>query len=135
MEAQYAGFWRRFAAVLIDGLVLGVVNAVLSFVILLGLGNSSSGIAVSYVLGFGGAIAYYCFYQARVGQTLGKKALGVKVVDANGQTPTVMTFFLREIVGKAISGIILGIGYLWMLWDGKKQCVHDKIAGTYVVKV
>jgi uncharacterized RDD family membrane protein YckC len=46
-----------------------------------------------------------------------------------------MTFFLREIIGKIVSSIILFIGYLMILWDGKKQGLHDKIAGTVVIKV
>jgi uncharacterized RDD family membrane protein YckC len=40
--------------------------------------------------------------------------------------------FLRQIV-KNISGVVLLLGYLWMLWDKEKQCWHDKIAGTVVV--
>ena len=77
---------------------------------------------------------YWVVLQHKMGQTLGKKALGIKVVDIEGKTPTYMTFFLREVVGKLISGIILGIGYLMVIWDPNKQGLHDKIASTYVVK-
>ncbi|HCB22768.1 TPA: RDD family protein, partial [Candidatus Daviesbacteria bacterium] len=45
------------------------------------------------------------------------------------------TFALREILGKLASGLILGIGYLMVAWDSKKQGLHDKIASTYVVRV
>jgi uncharacterized RDD family membrane protein YckC len=38
-------------------------------------------------------------------------------------------------VGKIISGIPCGLGYFWMLWDDQKQCWHDKIASTKVIKV
>ena len=61
--------------------------------------------------------------------------MGIRVVDAQGKTPNMLTFFLREVVGKLVSGIILGIGYLIVLWDGRKQALHDKIASTYVVRV
>ncbi len=136
----YIGFWRRFAAFLIDGLILGAINYLISML----LGGGSS---YSYTTGGGAtnnpattiaslvlSVAYYVFYQAKMGQTLGKKVMGIKVVDSAGKTPTIMTFFLREIIGKFVSGIILLIGYFMVIWDGKKQGLHDKIASTYVVK-
>ena len=42
---------------------------------------------------------------------------------------------MREVVGKFISGLVLNLGYLWVIWDGQKQGWHDKIADTYVVRV
>lgn len=46
-----------------------------------------------------------------------------------------LLFFLREIIGKFLSAIILGIGYLMVIWNPKKQALHDKIAKTYVVYI
>ena len=45
------------------------------------------------------------------------------------------TAFLREVIGKFISSILLCIGYLMVAFDGQKQGLHDKIAGTYVIKL
>ncbi|KKQ59381.1 MAG: RDD domain protein, partial [Candidatus Daviesbacteria bacterium GW2011_GWA2_38_17] len=81
------------------------------------------------------AIGYYVWFQSRTGQTLGKKVMKIKVVNATGATPSLGTFALREILGKLASGLILGIGYLMVAWDSKKQGLHDKIASTYVVRV
>ncbi len=82
------------------------------------------------------AVVYFVFLQQKMGgQTLGKKALGIKVVDASGKVPSYVTLFLREIIGKLISAIIFGIGYLMVVWDSKKQGLHDKIASTFVIKV
>lgn len=93
--------------------------------------GTTVGTIVNIILGLG----YVVVYQAKAGQTLGKKVLGVKVVDVAGKTPSMLTFFLREVLGKTVSSLILLIGYLMILWDSKKQGLHDKIAGTYVVRV
>lgn len=142
---QYVGFWRRFAAIFIDGIVVWVLQIPVNLIFAgaaapsindpynataaagIGLGSMVASIAVS--------VLYWVVFQGKYGQTLGKKALGIKVVDVNGKTPSMMTFFLREIIGKFVSGIILLIGYLMVIWDGKKQGLHDKIAGTFVVRV
>ncbi len=130
---NYAGFWQRFFALLIDVILLGVLTAIISFILRIILGADTN--VISTVIQLVMSIAYWVFYQEKYGQTLGKKALGIKVVDASGKTPSAMTFFLREIIGKFISGIVLGLGYFWMLWDARKQTWHDKIASTYVIKV
>lgn len=65
--------------------------------------------------------------------TIGKLALGIKVTDVNGERITFSKALLRNL-SKIISGVILMIGYLMILFDSKKQGLHDKIADTYVVK-
>lgn len=133
MNQNYAGFWIRFMATLLDGVILLVASMVMGAVLGLVTGNSAQ--TLNSILGLLISIGYYVFYQASAGQTLGKKVMKIKVVNEQGATPTVFIFFLREIIGKFISSIILGIGYLMVIWDGKKQGLHDKIAGTFVVKV
>ena len=131
---QYASGWQRFAAALIDGIIIGLINGVFGFI------GASAGkeqmiSGLFSLLGWAIGIGYWVVYQGKIGQTIGKKAMGIKVVTFDGKTPSMMTFFLREVIGKLISAIILFIGYLMILWDSKKQGLHDKIAGTYVVKV
>lgn len=140
MNANYAGAGRRFVAVFIDGLIILAVYMILGMVLGTGgLGGANSSnlmlAALSNVVSLAIQIGYFVFYQASAGQTLGKKVMGVKVVDMQGKTPGAMTFFVREIIGKLVSTIILFIGYLMILWDGRKQGLHDKIAGTVVVRV
>ncbi|MDO8551543.1 MAG: RDD family protein [bacterium] len=130
---NYASFGQRFAAIFLDSIVIGLLNSFISYLLNAAMGNTGGTIAS--VMSFALAILYYVLYQSSATQTLGKRVLKIKVVDENGKTPSAMTFFLREIIGKLISGIILGIGYLMMLWDKKKQTLHDKIASTYVVRV
>lgn len=117
-------------AAIIDALIVGVV----SFLLMLVLTSIKLGF-LGMIIQLGLGIGYYVFYQQSQTQTIGKKIMNIKVVDVSGKTPTLMTFFLREIIGKMISGIILGIGYLMIAFDAKKQGLHDKIASTFVIKV
>lgn len=71
----------------------------------------------------------------RNGLTPGKKLLGLQVVEQNtGRVPGFGKMFLREIVGRILSGLFLGLGYFWALFDKNGQAWHDKLAGTVVLK-
>jgi uncharacterized RDD family membrane protein YckC len=145
----YAGFWRRFLAVFLDVIIVEVIAIVVTLPIGIAFGvasgiSSDSGVAgifsgmgslvgglIGMVVGFG----YPMYFIGSRGQTPGKMALGVKVQRLDGQTPPgIGTALLREVVGKFLSSFLC-LGYLWMLWDEKKQTWHDKIAGTVVVRV
>lgn len=72
------------------------------------------------------------------GQTLGKQLLGVRVVKQDGSRMTAGTAFKRELVGKALlTNVTLGLYWLmdclWVLFDDRKQALHDKVGGTYVL--
>lgn len=142
MNQNYVGFGTRLVAALVDGIIITVIYSVAG--VLLGVvlgyevGNALSKLSdsgIGFLLNFILVVGYYILYQHSAGQTLGKKAFRIKVVDDKGQTPSYLTFFLREVIGKFVSVLILFIGYLMVLWDPKKQALHDKIAGTYVVRV
>lgn len=80
-------------------------------------------------------ILYYAAMESsRYQATIGKIVLGVKVVDHNNQRLEFPRALLRN-VSKILSGFILGIGYLMIIFDDRKQGLHDKIADTFVVKV
>ena len=66
------------------------------------------------------------------GRTPGKWVAGIVVVDSSGKTPGPAAI-PREMIGKFVSIIALGIGLAWMVFDPKRQGWHDKIAGTFVV--
>ena len=122
VAVEYMGFWIRLAAAIIDYLVIFAVSALLSF---------------RPVVGSGFAILVYWLYHwlfiGLKGQTLGKMAVGIKVVDAAGSVPGLGRAALREIPGKIVSTIAICLGFLWVAWDEQKQGWHDKIASTYVV--
>ncbi len=71
----------------------------------------------------------------RQGKTPGKLLLGLQVVDQRtGSIPGFGKMFLREIIGRILSGLFFGLGYFWALWDKNGQAWHDKLAGTVVIK-
>lgn len=147
--AGYGGFWIRFVATLIDGLLLGVVVGIpmglLQFAVLgLGppppapgqppdlsyLGQAQLFNVISMVIN----VSYYALMESSKYQaTLGKMALGLKVVDAYGRRISVARAYGRELA-KILSALICLIGYIMAGFSAKKQALHDLIAGTLVVK-
>lgn len=76
----------------------------------------------------------------RNGQTLGKQAMGLRVVRENGQPVSLSNAVLREVIGRQLLvaftyGLYAVLDYLWPLWDRPRQCLHDKVAQTRVVRV
>ena len=127
----YAGFGIRFAALIIDAVVLGVVVAILSLVNITSITDpSASGTIIQTLI----SLAYYIIFTATTGQTLGKMALGIMVVDANGGKLTIGKVILRETIGKFVSFVTLFIGFIIVRFDAKNQGFHDKIASSYVIK-
>ncbi len=135
----YAGFWQRFLATLIDGILVNVIGGILALILgfTLGVfGASESASGAGSLLGMFVGISYYVIMTSQKGATLGKQALGLRVQNIEtGQNLDVVSAILREVVGKFISCLVLLLGYFWMLWDDKKQTWHDKIAKSVVVKV
>ena len=76
---------------------------------------------------------YFIWFHGSVGQTPGKMLLGLRVIQASGETMTFGVAFLRW-VGTLVSSLFLSLGYLWIAFDGKKQGWHDKIAATLVIR-
>lgn len=73
------------------------------------------------------------FRQGRTGQSLGKKLLGIRLLNERTMAPVgAGTALLRELA-HYIDGVAMYIGYLWPLWDPKRQTFADKICGTVVV--
>jgi uncharacterized RDD family membrane protein YckC len=122
-----AGFWRRFAAALIDGVLLGVVNAILRGVIGMG-GGTGLGTLIT--------LAYFTYFEGGpTGQTLGKRAMGIRVIDFGGGGSIGYGRAFIRWIGRFVSAIVIFLGYLWMLWDDERQTWHDKFANSVVVPV
>ena len=121
-EVEYMGFWIRLAAWAIDFVALTIIQIVLSLII------STS--VVTLVVG----VAYGVLFIGLKGQTPGKMALGIRVVDQRWNIPGIGRAALREIIGKLVSTIVILLGFLWIGWDRQKRGWHDHISGTYVVR-
>jgi uncharacterized RDD family membrane protein YckC len=131
--APLADFGSRLGAFLLDVLILFVPLFILEAIgaaIATGLG-----VAI-WVLGVLGVIYYFAYFDGgEGGQTIGKKQLRIKVVDANTLQPGIgMGRGAGRALARYLSSFICFLGYLWMLWDPNKQTWHDKIVGTKVVK-
>lgn len=142
--APKAGFWIRFVAYFLDGLIVGVPGLILLFIAGAisrpadgqATGQVSGAVIVVYALWIIASIAYFIYFWTRPeGQTLGMKALHLRVIKTDGSQLTMGSAILRY-VGMLLNSIIFGlpIGWIWAGFDKNKQGWHDKIAGTYVVK-
>lgn len=120
-----ASFWVRLAAALIDGLMLAVIGAIIRAVL-----GDLLGSGVNLLLG----LAYYAYLEGSPsGQTVGKRAMSIRVIDINGGGPIGPGRALIRYIGRFVSGIVCLLGYFWMLWDSEKQTWHDKFASSIVV--
>jgi uncharacterized RDD family membrane protein YckC len=121
-----AGFWRRFAAAFLDGIIIGLINIILEAIL------KAPGAAIGLVI----QITYFTVLEGGPrGQTLGKQALGIRVIDAQTGGPIGYGRGFIRWIGRILSTIVILLGYFWMLWDKERQCWHDKLAGDYVVPV
>lgn len=135
---KLAGFKRRLVASVFDSLILGLIQWGFFFT----LGGTVTSFKVStggpMTLQFSGSLLISLLYTIgfwvkRGGQTPGKQIMHIKIITEDPKELDWFTAFIRYI-GYWVSGIPLGLGYLWMLFDPNKQTWHDKIAKTYVVE-
>jgi uncharacterized RDD family membrane protein YckC len=130
--AELAGLGTRLLAQVIDlfwllplSVVLGVVGALVN--------GGELSIGGEVMANLIGALAVLLFWVEK-GATPGKSVLGLRIVDAEtGGAPTLGRFALRYI-GYLVSALPFGLGYLWALWDPRRQGWHDKMAGTVVIR-
>jgi uncharacterized RDD family membrane protein YckC len=143
----YASWISRVGAALIDHIVVGIIPYGLLFAVGRptttvtynssgALQSSSSGLATYYffsiVVGLLVA-AVIAWMKSSWGQSLGQKALNIRMIrEVDGQTPSFGLAFGRE-VAHIVDGALCCVGYLWPLWDGKKQTLADKIVNTVVI--
>jgi len=135
MRGQLAPWGSRVGSFLIDGLIGAAIYIVL-FVLGAIIGGAVGGLLV--VLGFIGGFAFQIWnwvQQGKTGQTIGKKQLGTRLVrESDGQVVGAGLSVGRGFL-HIVDGIPLYLGYLWPLWDEKKQTFADKIVQTLVIKV
>lgn len=139
-DVVYAGFWRRYLALLLDQLILIVPLILLTLLLAFPLGlfdqkpeQSGGWFQVIYFLIYLliGPV-YYASQESSCHQaTLGKRALGIKVTDINGDRLT-FPHALGRWFAASLSYLTLYIGFLMAAFTERKQALHDVVAGTLV---
>ena len=133
---QYAGFWIRVAAALIDTVLFAIVIGIPLTLIY----GSDYWTSEELVMGFWDAVFYIVpivitvWFWVRYLGTPGKMILRLQVIDANtGQAVSTAKGIGRYLAYYA-SALPLLLGFVWVAFDRKKQGFHDKLAGTYVIR-
>jgi len=125
---MYAGFWKRVVASIIDLVIIWVIG-----LLPLHLNFSLHPFDISFSIDFLWWLVYSCCLEASPLQaTLGKKILGIKVVDIHGHKISFVRSLGRTI-SKIYSALLLGIGFFMCLWTKNEQCLHDKVSDCFVV--
>ena len=151
---RYAGFWIRVAAQLIDGILLNVVMSAAFFglygntffdsvekVVRAGPQADPAALLPSLLAAAGTInltffalqMAYSVFFWVRFGATPGKMAVGIKVVTSAGG-PITLGQGVGRYFATVLSSLLLGVGHMMAGWDGEKRALHDRIAGTRVIR-
>jgi uncharacterized RDD family membrane protein YckC len=136
-QVAYGGFWIRLVAYIIDAILLTFVVGGLGSILGLNLMETDWERQdplfnlLSVVIGW---LYFALMESSERGATVGKMALGLRVVTSNGQRLSFMNATGRYFA-KIISAIILGIGFLMIAFTDKKRGLHDMIASTLVIKV
>lgn len=144
MAVAYGGFWIRFLAVLIDGIILFIADTILGYafgtavrptvVNPADIGAALSRIGVSSAISFAVGFSYEVYFIGKMGATPGKMALGLKVVRPDGSAVDYPRAAGRYFA-KILSAIIIFIGYIMAGFDSQKRALHDMICDTRVIRI
>ncbi len=137
VEHEYAGFWVRVGASIIDTILILLITSPLLYMLYGGEAFAGTqftqgigDILLSYVFPIVATILFWIYRSA----TPGKMLLNLKIIRSeDGSAPTKGQCVLRY-VGYIVSSIALGLGLIWVAFDKRKQGWHDKMAKTYVVR-
>lgn len=125
---EYAGFWNRFVAIVIDSVLLAIVGIITNILF-----NENAAGFVGFLVGW----LYFAGLESSARQaTIGKSAMGLVVTDTNGNRISFLRATGRycRYFGKILSALILLIGYIMAAFTARKQALHDILASTLVLK-
>ena len=135
---NYAGFWIRVVAYIIDAIILGIIGAVIGAIFGVNYSSAdavqSSGARSAQGLSLVIAFLYFAGLWTAMGGSLGQRIFGMRVVDANSGAPIGFGKAALRALGLYISFLVCFIGVIWVAFDARKQGWMDKIASTVVVR-
>ncbi|WP_347551850.1 RDD family protein [Pseudalkalibacillus hwajinpoensis] len=128
---ETVGFWPRFAALLLDGFIIGVPISLLNSYVIEGQHGDEVSSALQFLYYFFVPIVWY-------GYTVGKRILGIRIVKLNGDPPGFVTMLLRIVVSALLYALTVGICFIvsmiMVVVREDRRAIHDFIAGTHVIK-
>lgn len=137
---EYAGFWIRLGASLVDTLLMVLITIPL-LIIYYGFDTYWQAAQSGEFLGLGEVIISWLFpivatiwFWLKMQATPGKLLFSLKVLDEKTGQPLTLNQSVIRYLGYFASTIVLGLGFIWIAFDGKKQGWHDKMAGSVVVR-
>ena len=133
----YAGFWVRFAATMIDSVLMMMITTPLllavygsGYFLMDGIIVGGWDFLISWLMPAVVVIVFWRYKSA----TPGKMALKVKIVDANTGEPPSTAKLIGRYFAYFVAVIPVGLGFLWVAFDERKQGWHDKLAGTVLIR-
>jgi uncharacterized RDD family membrane protein YckC len=146
---DYAGFWIRLGAYIIDAVILGIANFIIQAVYSLvtdlpdvskALANNSQmfsefilSFMILFLIQFAVTVGYPTFFVGKYGATPGKMVCGLKVIRPDGSGVSYLRALARYLA-QILSGMILCIGFLMIAFDDECRALHDRICDTRVIR-
>lgn len=136
-EMTYAGFWIRFLAKFIDGILLQLVGLLLNFLLTLVLSpteNPTPFLVVNWITSMLISAGYGTYFVGSFGATPGKMACRLRVVRPDGAKMTYPRALGRHFA-ELLSSLTLGVGYIIAAFDEEKRSLHDRVCDTRVIRL
>ena len=150
-QTSYAGFWIRFIARFVDGLILGIPLTIILFIFIAISGvaftatssdqnaqNATAGVAsgaflLFYVIALVAIAGYQIYFWGTSGQTIAMRMFHLRVVDANTGAPIGIGRAVVRWLMSLVNSWACYIGWIWVAFDARKQGWHDKVANSVVL--
>ncbi|MFE9439676.1 RDD family protein [Streptomyces sp. NPDC006602] len=130
MPPSYANWGQRFLGTLVDGLVFLIPY----ILVIIDVSAQTGFLSVIGALGVIGLAIWQLIKEGRTGQTVGKKALGIRLVrESDGQPLGVGMAFVRRLA-HFLDSLACYLGWLWPAWDAKRQTFADKVCSSIVIR-
>ena len=139
-DMEYAGFGIRLLAKFVDGIILQVINGILTFLGLMVAGMGSRGsepnfavIGLTYFITFSVHVIYNTFFVGAYGATPGKMVCKLQIVNADGSKVSYAKACGRSFA-EFLSSFTCLIGYIMAAFDDEKRALHDRVCDTRVIR-
>jgi len=132
-QRVYAGFWIRFCAKFVDGIILNIVGRLLGLMIGVAFHGNNQAVMIAMLLAVIINATYVIYFTGKYGATPGKMACKIQVIRGDG-SPMTYGRATGRYFAEILSTLTLFIGYIMVAFDEEKRALHDRICDTRVVR-